>query len=249
MIEYRIARGFILNVSDYGEVSALVTCYTLQYGKIVFRAQGLKKPTSKLSYHMIPGNIVYLTLYKKRGWHLTGAKTILESGLILHSLPHYRMMCALREIATTLIPAEVVDTELYSIFERCIYYVSKSSIPSRVRKASLYRFIILLYQTLGVFPDHQVCQIKGDRIANSRDLFWKKDVGFVCGTCAQQFNTSEFASLQPFGSFFTESPTNISSLDSRKRAEVLEVIIKDVYERSAERELVSFSKNQYTTAT
>lgn len=67
--------GVILKRIDVGEADSLFTIYTKDFGKILARAQGIKKETAKLKGHLEPLNLSAMSfVLGKNGPRITSAE-------------------------------------------------------------------------------------------------------------------------------------------------------------------------------
>lgn len=67
--------GIILKRIDVGEADSLFTIYTKEFGKILARAQGIKKESAKLKGHLEPFNLSVLSfVFGKNGPRITSAE-------------------------------------------------------------------------------------------------------------------------------------------------------------------------------
>jgi recombinational DNA repair protein (RecF pathway) len=57
--------AIVLGVRPQDEVDAAVTLYTKGFGKLIAKAKSLRKITSKLSGHLVPGNIIRVRLIER----------------------------------------------------------------------------------------------------------------------------------------------------------------------------------------
>ena len=72
MHEY-ISDAVVLSRDTNGDLDCRFSIFTKKYGKIVVRAKSIRKITSKLSGHLMPGNIVAARVVEKNGLQIVDA--------------------------------------------------------------------------------------------------------------------------------------------------------------------------------
>jgi len=162
MIEY-FTEGIVLKRHARGEYDGNIIIYTKDLGKISTYAKSIRKITSKISGHMMPGNIVQTRIIEKNNIQAVdalGEKTKCDSKELLDFL----------DFIDAVIPVGEPDIPLWhgvkSVLEKCDFT------PSTYAK---------LLEILGFGGEDTRCNICGkDKIA----YFSVADIIFLCDSCA-----------------------------------------------------------------
>jgi recombinational DNA repair protein (RecF pathway) len=72
MREY-LSDAIILDREPNGDVDCRFSIFTKKYGKLIAKAKSVRKITSKLSGHLMPGNVIAARIVEKNGLQLVDA--------------------------------------------------------------------------------------------------------------------------------------------------------------------------------
>jgi len=169
MVEY-FTEGIVLKRSMRGEYDGNIILYTKDLGKISTFAKSIRKITSKLSGHMIPGNIVKTRVVEKNNIQAIdalGEKSKCSTKELLHFL-HF---------LDTVVPFGEPDIPLWyairQIIEKCSFTPKTYS---------------QLLEILGFSEGDGLCHMcKRNEIA----YFSMTDIIFLCGSCKLQTGNIE----------------------------------------------------------
>lgn len=138
--------GIVIKRRNTGEADRILTVYTRDQGKIVVKAKGVRKITSKRSSHIEPLNISVMTLYKGEGMHiLMEVDTINSHSSIKNNLPRVSMAYHICELIDSLCPEGQEQPE---VFELLVQMLRDLSEKEKIGKA-IHVFEIQLLTLLG----------------------------------------------------------------------------------------------------
>jgi hypothetical protein len=84
-IEKYTTSAIVLDAYDQGEHDRMFKLFTREYGLVMAHARSVRKLTSKLRAHLLPGKLTLVTLVKgKEIWRLVGAEGQKDKGEIVH---------------------------------------------------------------------------------------------------------------------------------------------------------------------
>jgi len=199
MLEH-YTEAFVLGNKGNGEMDAITTLFTRDFGKVIAKAKSAKKITSKLNGHLQPLNFVNCRLVEPIGACLVGRQggmfQIVDALTIDDYNPFFKkdtdVFLKLLDIARFI---EEMTFELHE--DRRLWQVikkiySRGFIDSDAFADSdcfIYRGLLKI---LGFDPAHAVC-------ASCNGLpvqyFFKPDHVFLCGKCYNKVNKSEVVSI------------------------------------------------------
>ena len=143
--------GIILNCRDYKEADRLYTIYTKDYGKLILRAQGVKKINSKLAGHLEPINKSDLFIAEAKGFAKIGGAQIIDSYLnIKKDLQKISIANQLLAIVDNLITGEQKDYHIFILLSDYLNWLNNNKVNELINRS----FIIKLLDQLGYQPDY-----------------------------------------------------------------------------------------------
>ena len=161
MIEH-YTEGIVLDRNPRGEMDAIVTLYTKDLGKVSALTKSIRKITSKLSGHLMPGNRVRLRIVERNSVQAIDALSEKPESDMREFLPFLHFL-------NEVLPHGEADLNLWhrtnGIIEKCNF------------KPETYRYILEL---LGFGPDEAVCGSCGE---NEIAHFSMPDIMFLCSRC------------------------------------------------------------------
>lgn len=149
--------GIILKSKDYKEADRLYTILTKDHGKLVVRAQGVKKINSKLAGHLEPFTKTALFIVSAKSFFKIGGAAIINS--YRHLKKDTSKINSLNNcfaIIDNLILEGQQDQDVYLLTEDLLSWCDKHSINSLI----IYSFVLKLFNLLGFKPDYS--QSSGD---------------------------------------------------------------------------------------
>ncbi len=172
MLEYS-TEGLVLDKEKKVDFDGLVYLYAKDYGKIIVKAKGIYKPTSKLAGHLEPLNLVKVRLVEKNGFQVADALLIKKiiRGEAVKSKKFYQqavnLLLFIKELTFELQP----DFKLWQAILKTFEVINKKRTPS----------YSLIFEALGFSPKFASCQKCKKKPVR---YFSKKDQVFYCGKCA-----------------------------------------------------------------
>lgn len=184
----KIVKGIVLKAKDYKENDKLLTLLTLEEGKIVVRARGVKKATSKLKafcqvfcfgeFELVNGKPFFI---------LSGVKTFDN----FYSLTTDYDKFVLSSLVPLLLDKICVENTMYSnLFLSAIKTLSLVNLDAVSPHLALAKFFLDTLYYEGVSFDFSQCSSCGDALNNK--IFLDLDSGeFVRGSCLSTGNFVE----------------------------------------------------------
>lgn len=170
--------AIVLKVSPKGEIDSIVTLYTKDFGKVIAKAKSLKKITSKLAGHLMPGNIVQIRLIEHgdgNGLQVLDALSDKGGGNIGDML---RFVGFIDKMTLPAMP----DLNLWYEAEKAVR--TGDFTPQRYRK---------VLGALGFGSESLICD---DCQSNSVAYFMPRELIFMCADSIKKLNISEDDAVQ-----------------------------------------------------
>jgi recombinational DNA repair protein (RecF pathway) len=170
--------AIVLDIEDRDDLDRVVTLFTKDFGKLKAKAKSIKKITSKLAGHLLPGNVVSIRLIERGEG---GSFQVLDA---LSEKPQQRSIELMKflGILNRIAPMGLPDLALWYESERAI---GKHDFgPARYRR---------ILANMGLDLDSMVCAKCG-----SPDVvyFVPGDVTFLCADSAKSLQISEYEIVQ-----------------------------------------------------
>ena len=138
-------KGIILSTSDYGEADKIALVFSLEYGKISIKFNGVRKQTAKLKILTQPFSYVELECFK-RGDYFT-----VKTGALIDCFPqitvkYSRTICAyiISEIISKILPKNKIEPEIFLCVVESFDAVEKED-----EYFSTIKFILRFFDLLG----------------------------------------------------------------------------------------------------
>ena len=162
MVEH-YTRAFVLAREPKGELDAALTLYTKDLGKVVAKIKSIRRITSKLSGHLVPGSLANIRIVERNG---NGHQVVdALSTYVEINLESLRFL----DFVNKLTPVGVPDLHLWHELESTLIKETPS-------KNAFQRIIYLM----GYDPKNAACDNCGSRqIA----YFVPRDIMFLCARC------------------------------------------------------------------
>ena len=169
-MEY-LTLGLILSREEGNEADSFLHIYTRDFGRIAAVAKSLRKITSKLSGHLLPGRLVSVRIVERTngGWQAVDAVSL---GFLPASAGSLKFLRFLREVT----PLNEPDPE---IWERVATLAEDGEIGREVYGDFL--------DAMGLGASLAKCANCGGEVA----YFLPKDIMFMCKRCFQRSLVSE----------------------------------------------------------
>src|SRR3990167_5198714 len=120
-------QGFVLKRHNYSEADRLLTIFTLNHGKLVALAKGVRKPTSRKAPHI--ETFTHVDLYFARTHNLpliTQAQTLTTFPHLKHHLDTTRQAYHLAELIDRLLPESETYSKVFADLLRVFEYLDLS---------------------------------------------------------------------------------------------------------------------------
>ena len=157
----------MLRRTPRGEMDGTITIYTKQLGKISAFAKSIRKPTSKLSGHMQPGNFVRARVIEKNQMQAIDALSTKPKCDTIKLLNFVKFI-------DQVVPHGEPDMSLWRVIEGVIKNCALGT--------ETYRYIL---EMLGFGIEEAVCNnCRGNKIA----YFSLPDIMFLCVPCSEKMN-------------------------------------------------------------
>lgn len=181
--------GIVLRAIDYQETSKIVTLFTRKHGKIALIAKGSKRPKSKFSGLIEPGNILNVTYYYKSTRSvqtLTQAEFKSKTFNIRYDFEKLAIASASIEMIYQLLHENEVNEPMFHFLDNLLLWLNDTSQSPR----NIFPYIQLrLADLMGIGIRLDVTSVR----KNLDQLFFNIDSGSIAG---YQKNASDYK-LQP----------------------------------------------------
>ncbi len=178
---YRLS-GIVLHRRDHGEADRLITLLTPDRGKVVFRAPGVRKVTSRKAGHLELFTHVRVQVAKGRTWDvITQAET-------LHAFPHIRGSLKrtghayfVAELLLRFAPEGQGDPALFDLALKTFHYVDQA--PNLLLVSRWFEAQVL--RLAGFQPQLYTCVACHTPLSMGEALHWfPPGGGVLCPSCA-----------------------------------------------------------------
>ncbi|MDD3085098.1 MAG: DNA repair protein RecO [Candidatus ainarchaeum sp.] len=180
-------KAIVLSRRDCNDYDSLISCYSLDFGKICLLAKGLKRPKAKLVGHLEPLNIIDLMIIKGRERDYIGS-AISEDSFLNIKRNYYLIDIAGRGInfLNGLIFQNQADYNIFLILKDFLTELNNLKDEDREAEIYLIFFQLRLLDILGYDFDFSHCSV-----CNKESIyfnFFDKEV--LCQDCLKTKNVS-----------------------------------------------------------
>jgi len=233
-------RAIILHQEPFKESGALITLLTRSSGILHARALGVKKFSSKLASSLLTGNVVYLTLVKNIGWHITGAKVISSSGILLLKAQSFHLTSMVRELLIKIIKPGLDVSEIYTVTEDYLSLMQNKNIDIATKEKHTYYSILRILAHTGVLPTEYICQVCGNKKIPQGQIHWNISRGYIDKNCLTTITDTPSIALTPHVQRFLKLDPSVIT-DSYTTFDKISIgkIIADIFEREIEQKYLS----------
>lgn len=160
MHPHALTPGIILRRRNYHEADRILTVYTKNLGKVMVRARGVRKTTSKLGSHLELFNDVFLGLAEGKIWRVVcEAQTRRNFPTIRRSLKRISSAYYISELICLLVREEHRHEDIYFLAADALMCIDSYSNPIIVPA-----FALNLSSLLGYKPELYRCVVSGERL-------------------------------------------------------------------------------------
>lgn len=176
--------ALVLDNQDKGELDALITLYTRDFGKVIARSKSVRKITSKLSGHLQPLNFINARLIEKNGFQIVDALTI-------DAMPNFSNNPKNPEILKkNLNVAKFINDMTYELQEDSrLWQAIKKIFASNFEEKIIYHGILKI---IGFDPKFAICAFCHK---NETRFFIKMDHSFLCQNCGLKMSQNDVVFL------------------------------------------------------
>lgn len=130
---------------EAGEADAIIYLLTKKRGKIVAKARGLRKATSKRQGSLQTGNLVQGKIHQKAGFYILGDLELISTPLELRKdLVGLGMVLTMGELINKLVPEDQANREVFTLFDQIL-----KSLNKKVEVKTMIDFEVQLLNHLG----------------------------------------------------------------------------------------------------
>lgn len=172
--------AIILSRKNFREYDQIISFYTAEFGKSEAVAKGVKKFTSKQSWHLEPFALAEVEIVAGREINrLVKAQSIEIFKNIRQNLTKSAMAISIIGSVNKLLRTGEKDERIFYLLKTWLEYIEKIDV---VNKGLLYGFIVSLFHCLGFAPELDKCVGCGS-VIETNFCFNIKNGGLVCRSC------------------------------------------------------------------
>ncbi|MCL4405301.1 recombination protein O N-terminal domain-containing protein [Patescibacteria group bacterium] len=165
--------AIVLDLDDKDDLDRAVTLYSKDFGRIRAKAKSIRKITSKLAGHLVPGNIVSIRLIE----HGEGGSLQVLDALSERPAQLNHELLRFIDVLNKITPLGLADLGLWYDAEKAVSQGDFSS--------SRYRRIL---SDIGLDIDSAVCRDCGSQHVS---YFIPRDVTFLCTDCMKKLHITD----------------------------------------------------------
>ena len=191
-MEYKY-NAIILNKIDIGETDRVYVVYTLEAGRILARAIGVKKPNAKLAGNLEPITYCEIFLAKGKGrGNITGAIPIELFFAIKENISALEKVFGALKIFNRLVTQEEKDEKTFQLLLN--YLIAMEKITKETKESNLkfdiltLGFVFKLLQNLGYEMETKKCAKCAKKLVAGENYFNAERGGIICPACARMQN-------------------------------------------------------------
>ncbi|MFH1601815.1 MAG: DNA repair protein RecO [Candidatus Shapirobacteria bacterium] len=161
--------GFVVGQSDLGEQDLLLSLLTKKRGKILVKAKGLRKITSKRLGVLQTGNLVKGQVHPKGDFFTLGEVELISSPIGLRKdLVGLGMVLTMSELINRLLPEREENQSVYHLYENTLRHLEK-----KVEVEEMLNFEIKLLDLLGYgLPEEIKRALKEKDLKLAQSCLW-----------------------------------------------------------------------------
>lgn len=151
--------GIVLRTIDFKESSLIATVFTRSHGKIALIAKGARKPKSKFSAFLTPGQILEIVFYHKASRSvqtLSDASYLHKLHLLRVDLEKMGLVVTCLELAGQLLHENEVNEEVFDFLEKLVQWINNQEAVTK----RIFPYVqIRMAQLIGVglqLPEKQI---------------------------------------------------------------------------------------------
>lgn len=172
--------GFVLKRVPWKEYDGLYTLYTRDNGKIVVRAHGIRKITSKLAGHCEPFMQSHFFLAEGKHWDtLAGSQVQQSYSQLRNSFQHLVTAQALTRTLDIVVHESQPDIRIYELLENAINFLNANEKSAGALWFFSYAWRWKLIAHLGYAPELNHCIVQKHTLQGQR-LIDIQHGGIVC---------------------------------------------------------------------
>lgn len=138
-------QGYVVGQKEVGECDTLVYLLTQKRGKILAKARGLRKISSKRQGTLQTGNLVQGKVHQTNNFYTLGDLELLSTPLSLRKdLVALGMVLTMSELINKLVPEDQADGQVFDLFDTTIKTLGK-----KVEVQTMINFEVQLLDYLG----------------------------------------------------------------------------------------------------
>jgi DNA repair protein RecO (recombination protein O) len=174
--------AIVLQKRDINETDRIYTFYTLEQGKVVSIARGVRKPQAKLAGGLENFNLVDLHIVRSRGLgNIKGVIVENNFSQLRQNLDVLQTIFQVVKIFNSLIGEDEPDKEIFNLLLQ--YLQTGNENPDKILLLSL-GFQFKLLDLLGYRMEVACCVYCRDKIFAGQNYFSAKHGGILCEKCS-----------------------------------------------------------------
>lgn len=188
-MEYKY-QGIILSKIDIGETDRLYVVYTLEAGRILAKAIGVKKSNAKLAGNLEPLTYSEIFLAKGRGQgNITGAIMIENFLSIKGNIEALEKVFGVLKIFSRLVTQEEKDERIFNLLLGYLLAIEEAVKKKELNELNLdiltLGFIFKLLKKLGYATETKKCTVCNEKLVSGENYFSAQLGGILCPSCAR----------------------------------------------------------------
>ena len=188
--------AFILKSDPYKEKDLLITIYSLEEGKLILRARGARKSSSKLGGHLQIFSLSDLMVLRGRSFDYVGAAKNNKSYLnIREDFNKLQIAGKAIYVFNSLVNTKAQDEDLYYLLSNFLDHLNQTT-NNDLSKLEMYylSFLWQLLSILGYKPNLYICYHCKKRISEGINYFNLNKASFTCNHENLQGSTIKLSS-------------------------------------------------------
>lgn len=176
----------VLNSIDYGESDRIITCYTLNFGKIKGIAKGAKRSKRRFVNKLDPFSYIKLLFFQKQGRELAileEAETIRRFDNLMLDIERLTVGSYCLELLNEMTPEGQKNQKVFELLLKSLIMLSEKL---EIRTIVMC-FEMHLLSILGYYPHLEKCVICKNISTNDNKVFFSSEKsGILCVNCSKQ---------------------------------------------------------------